>query len=166
MRNIIKKLTYRSLVALAAAGVAGLAVGCGGGDSKSADQPVTGAANAAPAAAAGNSAPVGGPFSPDPGGKVVAVQLTTDGTGNYFTPAEVHAKVGDVVRFGLKVGVHNVHFLADSNAGHTGYPPTPSDFLQLPGQTWDVLLHLPKGTYYFQCDPHAALGMKGHLIVE
>jgi len=29
-----------------------------------------------------------------------------------------------------------------------------------------VLVHLAPGTYYFQCDPHAALGMKGHLIVE
>jgi len=25
---------------------------------------------------------------------------------------------------------------------------------------------MPAGNYYFQCDPHAALGMKGHLIVE
>jgi len=23
-----------------------------------------------------------------------------------------------------------------------------------------------EGKYYFQCDPHAALGMKGHLKVE
>ena len=46
-----------------------------------------------------------------------------------------------------------------------GYPQTPSDFLQLPGQTWDLAVKMPAGTYYFQCDPHAALGMKGHLIV-
>jgi plastocyanin len=38
--------------------------------------------------------------------------------------------------------------------------------LQLPGQTYDVLVNFPKGKYYFQCDPHAALGMKGHLEVE
>jgi len=25
---------------------------------------------------------------------------------------------------------------------------------------------MPAGTYYFQCDPHVALGMKGHLIVQ
>jgi len=25
---------------------------------------------------------------------------------------------------------------------------------------------MPAGSYYFQCDPHAALGMKGRLIVE
>src|SRR5581483_9067180 len=108
----------------------------------------------------------GGPFTPDPGGKIVTVELYTDGNGNYFKPAEVHVKRGDVVRYTLKVGVHNVHFLADSNAGKSGYPQAASDFLQLPGQTYDVLVHMQPGTYYFQCDPHAALGMKGHLVVE
>jgi len=107
-----------------------------------------------------------GPLNPDPGGKVIPVELYTDGAGNYFKPAEVHAKRGDVIRYTLKVGVHNVHFLADSNASKSGFPQTPSDFLQLPGQTWDLAVKLPAGSYYFQCDPHAALGMKGRLIVE
>jgi plastocyanin len=119
-------------------------------------------APSAPAAQAN----AGGPFTPDPGGKVITVELSTDGEGNYFKPAEIHAKRGDVVRYTLKVGVHNVHFLPDSNAGKSGYPQAASDFLQLPGQTYDVLVHLPEGSYYFQCDPHVALGMKGHLIVE
>ena len=111
-------------------------------------------------------AEVGGPFTPDPGGKVVAVEMSTDGEGSYFKPAEIRVKPGDVIRYTLKVGVHNVHFVADSNAGKSGYPSASSDFLQLPGQTYDVLVHLPPGSYYFQCDPHAALGMKGHVIVE
>jgi plastocyanin len=38
--------------------------------------------------------------------------------------------------------------------------------LQLPGQTLDFAVKMPVGSYYFQCDPHAALGMKGHLIVQ
>jgi len=29
-----------------------------------------------------------------------------------------------------------------------------------------VKVSFPKGKYYFQCDPHAALGMFGHLEVE
>jgi len=107
-----------------------------------------------------------GPLTPDPGGKVIPVELYTDGAGNYYKPAEVHAKPGDVIRYTLKVGVHNIHFLADSNAGKSGFPQTPSDFLQLPGQTWDLAVKMPAGSYFFQCDPHAALGMKGHLIVE
>jgi plastocyanin len=33
-------------------------------------------------------------------------------------------------------------------------------------QTVDILVNFEKRRYYFQCDPHAALGMKGHLEVE
>ncbi len=43
--------------------------------------------------------------------------------------------------------------------------PPASELLQLPGQTVDLPVAFPPGTYYFQCDPHAALGMRGHLIV-
>jgi plastocyanin len=135
-----------------------------GGEPKPAEQ--TSAPSTTTPAASASTTPMGGPFTPDPGGKVVVVDLRSDGTGNSFTPSEVHVKPGDVVRYTLKVGVHNIHFLADSNAGRSGYPETASDMLQMPGQTLDLLVHLPKGTYYFQCDPHAALGMKGHLIVE
>jgi len=72
---------------------------------------------------------------------------------------------GDVVRFTLKSGVHNVHFLPDSNAGKSNLPSA-SDMLQLPDQTFDVPVNFAEGTYYFQCDPHAALGMMGHMKVE
>ena len=96
---------------------------------------------------------------------MIVVTLTSNEKGNFFEPAEVEAHSGDVVRFKLNVGVHNIHFLPDSNTVKTGLPPA-SDMLQLPGQTYDVLVNFPKGKYYFQCDPHAALGMKGHLEVE
>jgi plastocyanin len=36
----------------------------------------------------------------------------------------------------------------------------------MPGQTYDFKVLLEPGTYYFQCDPHALLGMKGHVKVE
>ena len=42
----------------------------------------------------------------------------------------------------------------------------PSLLLQLPGQTADLKVALTPGKYYFQCDPNAALGMKGKLEVE
>jgi len=115
---------------------------------------------------ASSSQIVGGPFTPDPAGKVITVELYGDGNGKYFKPAEIHARRGDVIRYTLKVGVHNVHFLPDSNAGRHGYPTSASDFLQVPGQTCDVLVLPCARTYYFQCDPQSALGMKGHLIVE
>lgn len=68
------------------------------------------------------------------------------------------------MRFTLGQGVHNVHFLADSNPGKQGLPPA-GEMLQLPGQTYDVKVAFAPGTYYFQCDPHALLGMTGHLVV-
>jgi plastocyanin len=134
-----------------------LAASCGGREGQPAgdtQQTVT-----PPPAAAGDQ-------TPDAGRKVIVVEATTDEKGNYFSPNSFEAHRGDVIRFTLKVGVHNVHFLADSNAGKSGYPAAPSDMLQLPGQTYDVKVTFPEGTYYFQCDPHAALGMSGHVKVE
>lgn len=117
---------------------------------------------AAPAAA---PAVVGGPATPAPGRKVIVIEMVSDANGNFFSPNEIEAEKGDVLRFTVKIGVHNVHFLPDSNTVKTGLPPV-SDMLQLPGQTYDVPVNFPEGKYYFQCDPHVALGMKGHLKVE
>lgn len=97
-------------------------------------------------------------------GKIIVVEAYSDAQGNYFKPNEITAKPGDIVRFTLKAGVHNIDFLADSNPGKTGLPKA-SDMLQLPDQTYDVNVTFAKGRYYFQCDPHALLGMKGHLTV-
>ena len=121
-------------------------------------------ADTTPSAAPSAAAP-SGEVKPGPGGKIIEVEMTTDETSSRFTPNEIEAHKGDVLRFTLKVGVHNVDFLADSNTVKTGLPAT-SEMLQLPGQTHDVLVTMEPGKYYFQCDPHAALGMKGHLEVE
>lgn len=98
-------------------------------------------------------------------GDTIVVEAYSDANGNYFKPSEVVAEKGDVIRFKLKVGVHNVHFLPDSNPGKSGLPPA-SDMLQLPDQTYDLKVSFGEGRYYFQCDPHVALGMKGHLTVK
>jgi plastocyanin len=116
-------------------------------------------------AAATTTAAPGGEVTPGPGGKIIVIEATSDEKGNYFTPNEIEAHRGDVLRYKLKIGVHNVHFLPDSNPGKTGLPPA-SELLQLPGQTVDIPVNFAAGKYYFQCDPHAALGMKGHLKVE
>jgi plastocyanin len=113
--------------------------------------------NTTPTSAAASSA--------NPTGKVIVVELYTDEKGNYFKPSKIEAHRGDLIRFTLKAGVHNVHFLPDSNPGAQGLPPA-SDFLQIPEQTWDYVVNLAPGHYYFQCDPHALLGMQGHLEVE
>ena len=91
--------------------------------------------------------------------------MTDDQGNNKFEPNKIEAHQGDVIRFTLKTGVHNVDFFADSNTVKTGLPAA-SALLQLPGQTADLKVTLTPGKYYFQCDPHAALGMKGKLEVE
>ena len=144
--------TGAMLVALAA---------CGGGGAGTNDS-----AKTSTAAAPSSAVAAVGPQTPDPGHNVITVEAITDEQGNnVFRPARVEAHRGDVVRFTLKGGVHNVHFLPDSNPGKAGLPAA-SDMLQLPGQTYDVKIVFEPGLYYFQCDPHALLGMKGHLKVE
>lgn len=140
-------------------GVALLLAACGGNKEGATATSGDSSAASAPAAA-------GAPATPAPGGQVITVEAISDSSGNYFKPAEITARQGDVVRFTLKIGVHNVDFLPDSNKGAVGLPAKPSDLLQLPGQTYDVPVTMKPGKYYFQCDPHAALGMKGHLTVQ
>jgi len=119
--------------------------------------------SATPAASASG---FGENLTPDAGGKIIELHLLTDEQGNNkFDPKEIEAHQGDVIRFTLKTGVHNVDFLPDSNTIKTGLPGA-SALLQLPGQTVDLKVTLAPGKYYFQCDPHAALGMKGKLEVE
>lgn len=115
-----------------------------------------------PAAAAS-----GGGAAPDvkPTGKTIVVELYSDEKGNYFKPAKFEVHRGDKVVFTLASGVHNIHFLPDSNRGKPWLPPA-SDMLQLPGQTYELLVAMAPGKYFFQCDPHALLGMVGRLEVE
>lgn len=101
----------------------------------------------------------------EPTGTVIEVKMVTDGEGNYFEPAEITAQRGDVLRFVLVSGVHNVSFPADRNPGKAGLPEA-GPYLQLPGQTYDYTVGLNAGEYEFVCDPHAALGMIGTLTVE
>ena len=105
------------------------------------------------------------PGAPAPTGKVIEIKAITDDQGNRFEPADIEADPGDVLRIVLVSGVHNINFLPDSNPGKSGLP-APSDLLQLPGQTLDIPVTFAPGHYYFQCDPHAALGMVGSLEVE
>ncbi len=138
--------------------VLAVAVSCSKGEK-------TGTSDTSAAAPAAAPPVVGGPATPAPGRKIIVVGLVSNEKGNFFDPSEIEAEKGDVVRFTVKIGVHNVHFLPDSNTVKSGLPPA-SDMLQLPGQTYDLPVTFAPGTYYFQCDPHVALGMKGHLKVE
>lgn len=139
----------RSLLALAL-----LASACGGGDAADAEKSEDEKSDDTPSAA-----------SVAPTGRIIEISMHTNERGNYFEPAIFEAKQGDVLRFKLVTGVHNVHFLADSNPSAKGLPPMTA-FLQLPGQTVDVPLNFGEGNFYFQCDPHAMLGMIGRVKVD
>lgn len=153
-------VSYRTYAPSLLGTVALALIGCGGGGADRADT------SKAAAPATSSAATSAGPQTPEPGHQVIVVEALTDEQGNnVFHPATLEAHRGDVLRFTLKSGVHNVHFLPDSNPGRAGLPAA-SDLLQLPGQTYDVKVTFEPGTYYFQCDPHALLGMKGHVKVE
>ncbi|HET9426090.1 MAG TPA: plastocyanin/azurin family copper-binding protein [Gemmatimonadaceae bacterium] len=136
-----------------------VAAACSRPDSATTDSP------AATPGATGTTPSAAGAPDVKPTGKVIVVELITDEKGNYFKPANFEVHRGDVIRYTLTSGVHNVHFLADSNPGKKWLPPV-SDFLQLPGQTYDLLVAMEPGKYYYQCDPHALLGMVGRIEVE
>lgn len=135
----------------------GLAVGLAGCSSQDATAAATDSGQASASEAAAPAV--------TPTGNVVEVKMVTDGAGNFFEPANLTVSRGDVVRFVLVTGVHNVSFPAASNAGAQGLPEA-SPYLQLPGQTHDLTVDMAAGEYAFQCDPHAALGMVGTLTVQ
>ncbi len=141
--------TLRSLSVFAVVVLAGVATACSAEKKEGAEAGESSSAVATPAA----------------GGDTIVVEMHSDATGNYYKPNKIEASKGDVVRFVLKSGVHNVNFLPDSNKIKTGLPPA-SELLQLPDQTYDLVVSLGEGDYYFHCDPHALLGMIGKLEVE
>jgi plastocyanin len=149
-----KKMKANTSVVLA---LAFALAACGGGDQqRAADTPHT--------AAPGGGQP-SGPLQPDAGGRVIEVDMLTDDDGNnIFEPADFDASRGDVLRFKLVNGVHNAHFLPDSAPAGQNLPPA-GPLLQLPGQTYDVKVDWEPGRYFYQCDPHALLGMVGWVTV-
>jgi len=136
-----------------------LLTACGGGDKPAEDTAATAEAPAAPA----QNTP-----APAAGGNVIEVQMTTtqNGASGEFQPSQISAKKGDIIRFvQVQTGVpHNVNFQTQENAGKPGLPG-PSKYLTQQGETVDVPVTMDAGTYDFQCDPHATMGMKGKLTV-
>ncbi len=98
-------------------------------------------------------------------GKKVDVKMISDSKGERYDPVEIEVERGDSLRFVLASGVHNVHFMPDKNPAGLSYPPV-GPYLQLPGQIDSYLMDYPEGRYYFQCDIHVLIGMKGYVKVE
>ncbi len=85
-----------------------------------------------------------------------------------FEPAIVVAHRGDTVRFIEDAGVmHNVHFTKQAPGAKLGAAAS-GPYLTTKGQTYDVVIdgRFAEGRYEYVCDPHAAIGMKGTLVVE
>lgn len=159
-----------------AVGLVALAGACGGdGNTEGAGQGAQSAQTAAQVSTAGEAGagpatdvttPAGTSASevqPNPGGQIVEVQMVMpNGANPAFVPAQITAKPGDVIRFVNAENVHNVHF----TKGPSGVTlPPASPYLTQPGQTYDLKVELPAGTYDFVCDPHVTMGMIGQLTV-
>ena len=85
-----------------------------------------------------------------------------------FEPAITNAQPGDTLRFMEASGaLHNVRFTKQAPGANLGSAAT-TPYLTARGQTLDVIVdkRFTAGTYEFVCDPHAAIGMKGTLIVK
>lgn len=105
------------------------------------------------------AAPAGGTRS-----TVHVVEMVHDSAGQHFAPSTVRARSGDTVRFVNREGHHNVDFVRDSNPPGVRLPAA-TPIAERSGEVVDVPIALPPGRYYFQCDPHVAMKMVGHLIV-
>lgn len=134
---------------------------CGGGDADTtAEAPE--AVVVAPAPDAGAAAPAVAAT-----GDTVTIQMLTtqNGASGVFEPAEITAKRGDVLRFVSDGGAaHNVSWPAAENPAGAARP-APSAYVVTPDQPVDQTVEVGPGSYNFQCDPHAPMGMKGKLTV-
>lgn len=105
-----------------------------------------------------------------PGPHTIVVRLV-DRTGPVpyaFEPANVIAQRGDTVRFTQTAAVmHNVRFTKQAPGAKLGAAAS-GPYLTTKGQTYNVVIdkRFTDGTYEYVCDPHAAVGMKGTLIVK
>ena len=63
--------------------------------------------------------------------------------------------------------MHNVHFTKQAPGARLGAAAM-GPYLMTKGQTYDVVIdgRFTEGKYEYVCDPHAAVGMKGTLVVK
>lgn len=81
---------------------------------------------------------------------------------NYtFNPAQLTINAGDKVIWTNTLGSHNV------NGTQATFATNPESFGNNVGSGWtyEYVFNTP-GTYSYQCDPHAAMGMKGSITVN
>jgi plastocyanin len=82
-------------------------------------------------------------------------------TSNVFTPAQITITAGDKIVWKNDGGSHNV------NGNKTTFAGNPESFGNTVGIGW-TYEHVfnTAGTYNYQCDPHASMGMTGKITVN
>lgn len=166
MRNAFYRLPVVGMIAFAAA--------CGGGEkpAETTNDTAQGTADVTPqgsseTATITTDAPNTTATTPPAQGTVHTVRMTTTqgGASGTFEPANITVKKGDVIKFVSEGNAaHNVSFPADQNPGKANLP-APGQYLTA-GQSYDLQINLDPGSYNYQCDPHAAMGMKGAITVQ
>lgn len=93
------------------------------------------------------------------------VKMVTDKDAKkvyYFEPEVLKIQPGDTVKWVMvQDDIHN----AVADAGPKGAELFSSPMLEEKGQSWSYTFDGKEGTYSYHCHPHAAMGMKGKIIV-
>ena len=80
---------------------------------------------------------------------------------NSFSPSNLTVAVGDTVTWINTGGMHNV------NGNQSTFANNPSSFGNSLGSGWTYsYVFTISGTYDYQCDPHAGMGMVGSILVQ
>ncbi len=91
-----------------------------------------------------------------------AATHTVSNSGTTFTPAEITITVGDIINFDIG-GSHNVVEVSEETWNANGSTSNGGFSLGFGG---GELTFNDAGTFYYVCEPHASIGMKGKVVVE
>ncbi len=92
-----------------------------------------------------------------------AAKHTISNVGNTFTPDTLIIEVGEDVEFSLG-NAHNAVEVIKDTWDANGNTPKSVGF-SVPFGGGEVVFPIT-GTYYYVCEPHASMGMKGVIIVQ
>ena len=152
-------------------------VACAGGEKKTETTTTTTDTAAAAATTTSTATTAGSTAAMAPiTGKTYEIKMIGDGTTYKFDPAETTLKQGDGVKFIMVTGgPHNVAFIDTPAAAQSQLSANmpnqmkelTSPMMMTPNETYTVsFANVPAGVYNVQCEPHAAMGMKGKITVQ
>lgn len=93
---------------------------------------------------------------------VYAKKITITNINNAYSPDSISVAMGDTILFDIHTS-HNA--LEVSKATYDSNGNTGNGGFNVPYGGGEIVLNNP-GTYYYVCVPHAALGMKGIIVVS